>query len=286
MKRWYAILVVVLLSVASLGCLDSPEEEGATESVESATQTEIGGSETIEETEETLVDAEPEEEQEQEETQDVQVSLYDRSEITTAEEAWAELMKGNERYVAGESAVKDLVSRRNETVSAQHPFVTVVTCSDSRVSPELLFDQGIGDIFVIRTAGNVVRDPSVLGSIEYGVEHLQTPLLLILGHQSCGAVTAAVEGEAEGNIGSILEEIKPAVDTAKDTGKEDHELIEEAVNENVGLVIQNALNGSSVVNELVENGDLKIIGAKYFLDSGKVEIIEQLPAEEGSESGE
>ena len=283
MKRWYAILVVVLLAVASLGCLDGPEEEGATESVESATQTEIGGKETIEETEETVESAESEEEQEQEETQDEQVSLYDRPEITTADEAWEELIKGNERYVAGESANKDIVSRRNETVSAQHPFVTVITCSDSRVCPELLFDQGIGDVFVIRTAGNVV-DPIVLGSIEYGVEHLHTPLLIILGHQHCGAVTAAVEGEAEGNIGTILDEIQPAVETANNTEKKGEELIEEAIDENIKLVIQNTLDGSPVVKELVEQGNLKIVGAKYFLDSGKVEIMEEVvevPAEEG-----
>ena len=140
---------------------------------------------------------------------------------------------------------------------------------------ELLFDQGLGDIFVIRTAGNVV-DPIVLGSIEYGVEHLHTPLLIVLGHEHCGAVTADVEGEAEGNIGTILKEIHPAVDKAKGTEKEGEELVEEAVDENVKLVIQNTLNSSTVVHELYEKGELKIIGAKYFLDSGKVEIIEEL----------
>ncbi|MDY6958911.1 MAG: carbonic anhydrase [Halobacteriota archaeon] len=201
--------------------------------------------------------------------------MYDRPKITTADEAWEELMKGNKRYVAGESTDKDLVSRRIEVESGQDPFVTVITCSDSRVPPELLFDQGLGDIFVIRTAGNVVG-PIALGSIEYGVEHLHTPLLVILGHQHCGAVTTAVEGEAEGNIGTILKEIHPAVDTARGSKKEGEKLVEEAVKENIRLVIQNTLKESRVVHELYETGDLKIIGAKYFLDSGKVEIIEEL----------
>jgi len=214
----------------------------------------------------------------QEKSEDEKICLYDRPEITTAEEAWEELMKGNERYVVGESANKEIISRRKEVESGQHPFVTVITCSDSRVSPELLFDQGLGDIFIIRAAGNVIG-PIVLGSIEYGVEYLHTPLLIVLGHEHCGAVTAALEGDAEGNIGTILKEIHPAVEIAKGTEKEGEELVEEAVDENVKLVIQNTLNRSTVVQELFEEGELKIIGAKYFLDSGKVEIIEELSAE-------
>ena len=303
MKRWYAIMVVVLLAVASLGCLDSAEDAGdieetggTTESVESATQTEIGGGEDSEQAVETTTQTETEdtesstqaeetESEEEQEEEEEQISLYDRPEITTSQEAWDELMKGNKRYVAGESANKEIVSRREEVESGQHPFVTVITCSDSRVPPELLFDQGLGDIFVIRTAGNVV-DSIALGSIEYGVEHLHTPLLIVLGHQHCGAVTAAVEGEAEGNIGSILEEIHPAVETAKGTEKEGEDLVEEAVDENVKLVIQNTLNQSTVVQGLFEEGNLKIVGAKYFLDSGKVELIEELSVETAEEESE
>ena len=210
--------------------------------------------------------------QSQEKSEDEMICLYDRPQITTAEAAWEELMKGNERYVGGESANKEIVSRRAEVESGQHPFVTVITCSDSRVPPELLFDQGLGDIFVIRTAGNVIG-PIVLGSIEYGVEHLHTPLLIVLGHEHCGAVTAAVEGKAEGNIGTTLKEICTAVEIAKGTEKKGEELIEEAVDENIKLVIRNTLKKSTVVQGLFEEGELKIIGAKYFLDSGKVEMI-------------
>ena len=267
MKRWIILMAVLLLTVSSLGCLSNTEEiDGSLKTEETSTSSEL------EEVEGSAMAAET---PTQTESGEGQINLYDRSEITTAEEAWEELMKGNERYVAGKSAQKDISSRRDEVASGQHPFVTVITCSDSRVSPEILFDQGLGDIFVIRTAGHVV-DPIDLGSIEYGVEHLHTPLLVVLGHQSCGAVTAAVENVAEGNIGVILDEIKPAVDTAKDTGKEGKELIEEAVNENVKLVIQNTLVESPVVKELVEQGELKIIGAKYFLDSGEVELLEEV----------
>ena len=203
------------------------------------------------------------------------VTPYERPEIRTAEEAWNELMKGNERFVNGERAPRNLTAERIENLAGQHPFATVITCSDSRVCPEIIFDQGIGDIFVIRTAGNVV-EPVVLGSIEYGVEHLHTPILVVLGHQSCGAVTATVQavtsGEEckEGNICSIIEEIKPAVEEAEKTGKTGKELIEEAVNENVKLVTKKILQNSNVTRELVEKGELVIIGAKYYFDTGKV----------------
>ncbi len=195
----------------------------------------------------------------------------------TGDEAWAKLIEGNQRFVAGVRADRDFVSRRAELTAGQHPFATIITCSDSRVPPELLFDQGLGDVFIIRNAGNVV-DGIELGSIEYGVEHCHTPLLVVLGHSSCGAVTAAVSGGAGGNIGGIMDEIEPALQTAEKTNKTGTELIEETVNENVKLVIQNILDRSPVTKELVEKGGLEIMGAKYFLDTGKVEVIEVVDA--------
>lgn len=209
---------------------------------------------------------------------DVAVAADDsQSSITTGDEAWEELMKGNQRFVAGERAVRDFPSRRAEVTAGQHPYATIITCSDSRVPPELLFDQGLGDVFIIRDAGNVV-DGIESGSIEYGVEHCHTPLLVVLGHSSCGAVTAAVQGGAEGNIESIMHEIEPALETAEKTNKTGTELIEETVNENLKLVIQNILDRSPVTKELVENGELEIVGAKYFLDTGEVKVIETVDA--------
>ena len=201
------------------------------------------------------------------------------SRITTAEAAWEELMGGNQRFVAGERADRDFPGSRVDLIEGQHPFATIITCSDSRVPPELLFDQGLGDVFIIRNAGNVV-DGIELGSIEYGVHHLHTPVLVVLGHQSCGAVTAAVEGGAEGNIGIIMEEINPAVETARKTNKTGEELVEEAVDENMRLVIENILAKSPVTKELVDNGELTIVGAKYFFDTGEVKVVEVMP--EGS----
>ncbi len=199
-------------------------------------------------------------------------SVDETKDATTADEAWNALMEGNARFVSGEVAEMDFPERRAELVSGQSPFVTVVTCSDSRVPPEHIFDQNLGDIFVIRVAGNVM-DPVVLGSVEYGVEHLHTPLLVILGHQSCGAVTAATEGGAEGNIESIMIEIEPAVEIARETNKTGSDLVEEAIDDNVELVIKNVLDRSHITKELVEEGKLAILGAKYSLETGEVAVL-------------
>ncbi|HPJ29938.1 MAG TPA: carbonic anhydrase [Methanothrix sp.] len=195
----------------------------------------------------------------------------------TADDAWNVLAEGNARFVSGELSAKNFSERRTELLSGQNPLVTVVTCSDSRVPPELIFDQGLGDIFVIRVAGNVM-DPVVLGSVEYGVEHLKTPLLVILGHQSCGAVTAATQGGAEGNIESIMAEIEPAVEAAGETNVTGTELVELAIDENIDLVIKNVLERSPVTRELVEDGNLTIFGAKYSLETGEVAVLTRVDA--------
>lgn len=192
------------------------------------------------------------------------------------EEAFNKLMAGNKNFVSGTLSKKDLGdARRKELTGGQHPFATVLTCSDSRVSPELLFDQGLGDVFVVRSAGNVV-DPIELGSIEYAVEHLHTPLLVIMGHQSCGAVKAAMEtkGEPEGNIGAILKKIMPAVEKANASGAKDPaQKLNMAVQENVRNVYEDVLNNSPIVKEMVHEGKLKVVMAEYYLDSGKVEVL-------------
>lgn len=191
------------------------------------------------------------------------------------------LMDGNNRFATDSLGAKNIgKDRRQELAKGQHPSATVVTCSDSRVSPELLYDQGLGDVFVIRVAGNVV-DPIVVGSIEYGVEHLHTPLLVILGHQSCGAVTAALETgcEIEGNIGAILKKIMPAVDKAKASGKEGAALLEYTIQENVRNVYEEVMATSPIVKELVHEGKLKVVMAEYYLDSGKVVMLEGAKAE-------
>ncbi|MBI5101777.1 MAG: carbonic anhydrase [Nitrospirae bacterium] len=185
------------------------------------------------------------------------------------------LIEGNKRFMYGEMTKKDIgESRRQDLTKGQNPFVTVLSCADSRVAPEIIFDQGLGDIFVVRVAGNVV-EPTTLGSIEYGVEHLHTPLLVILGHESCGAVKAAMDakGSPGGNIGAILKKIMPAVSTAKKASKDPGATLNIAVQENVKNTYKDVMK-SKIVRELVHEGKLKVIGAEYYLGTGRFELID------------
>ena len=140
----------------------------------------------------------------------------------SAHEVWDSLMAGNARFVAGKPEARALVSLRQKLASGQSPKAIILACSDSRVGPELVFDQSLGDIFVVRTAGNVA-DAVGLGSIEYAVDHLHSPLLVVLGHQKCGAVSAACSGEKmpSRNLDAIVERINPAVSQAKSYAKAD-----------------------------------------------------------------
>jgi carbonic anhydrase len=203
------------------------------------------------------------------------VALPGLAYVGAGQDSLSKLMDGNTRFATGALGQKDLgEARRQELTKGQHPFATVLTCSDSRVAPEIIFDQGLGDIFIIRDAGNVV-EPVTLGSIEYGVEHLHTPLLVILGHEKCGAVAAALDtkGEPEGNIGAILKKIMPAVKTAKKAGKDREGTLDLAIQENVRNTYKNVMK-SKVVSELVHEGKLRIIGAEYYLGTGKVEMVD------------
>jgi carbonic anhydrase len=194
------------------------------------------------------------------------------------EDALSKLMDGNKRFMTGSLAQKDIGdSRRKELTAGQHPFAIVVTCSDSRVAPELIFDEGLGDIFVVRVAGNVL-DPVALGSIEYAAEHLHAPLLVLMGHEKCGAVSAALEakGEPEGNIGAIVKKILPAVKKAKAKGGSKDDMLNNAIRENVVLSYKAVRDKSPVLKHMIEKGELKVIAGVYHLASGEVE---QLPLE-------
>ena len=198
------------------------------------------------------------------------------------EDSLSKLQDGNRRFTSCEPAQKDVCdNRRQELTKGQHPFATVLSCSDSRVSPEILFDEGLGDVFIVRDAGNIV-DPTTLGSIEYGAEHLHTPLLVILGHESCGAVQAALDakGKPEGNIGAIIKKIMPAVKTAKKAKKSRDETLNLAVQENVKNTYKDIMK-SKIIRELVHEGKLKIVAAEYYLGTGKVELIDLEPASHG-----
>ena len=171
---------------------------------------------------------------------------------------------------AGPSHPNQTTARRTEITGGQHPFAVIVGCSDSRVPPEIIFDQGLGDLFVIRLAGHVISDEA-LGSIEYALEHLGTRLIMVLGHDNCGAVTAAVKGgDIPGHIGSIVKAIAPAVKKAKN---QPGDLLENAIRENVAMVVEQLRSSSPLLAHLVKDGILKIIGAYYRLDDGKVTLV-------------
>lgn len=178
-------------------------------------------------------------------------------------------MEGNRRFVAGSMEAKNFVARREELKQGQQPIATVVTCSDSRVVPEYIFDVGLGEIFKVEGAGNVL-DKVGLGSVEYGVGHLHTPLLVVLGHEKCGAVTAAYDGHAEGNIAAIVKRIQPAVKKAKKGGEKGAE-VEHAAVLNVKKVVAK-IKKLAPVKSALEQGALKIVGMKYRLD-GTLEVI-------------
>ena len=184
--------------------------------------------------------------------------------------ALKELIAGNARFTSGQMTHQHMgPARRAELVKGQKPFAVILTCADSRVPPEVLFDQGLGDIFVVRNAGNVV-DPVSLGSIEYAVDHLHCPLVVVLGHDKCGAIGAAVEGgETHGAIGAIMEKIARAVKAAKATGATGAALVEETADANIKTSVAD-IKASKIIQHLIEEGKVSVIGAKYDLASGVV----------------
>ena len=189
----------------------------------------------------------------------------------SGDKALQKLMDGNNRYVSAQTSHPNQTpARRTEITGGQHPFAIIVGCSDSRVPPEIIFDQGLGDLFVVRLAGHVLSDEA-LGSIEYALEHLGTRLIMVLGHDNCGAVTAAVKGgDIPGHIGSIVKAIAPAVKKAKN---QPGDLLENAIRENVAMVVDQLRSSSPLLAHLVKDGILKIIGAYYRLDDGKVTLV-------------
>jgi carbonic anhydrase len=198
-----------------------------------------------------------------------------------ADEAMQLLKDGNARYVAGQSThAHQGPDRRAETAKGgQHPVATIIGCSDSRAPLEVLFDQGVGDIFVIRVAGNLAG-PDELGTVEYGVGHLGTPVVLVLGHTSCGAVTAAVQNaNVHGNIPTLINQIKPAVAKAKSwsPNASGDDLLNKSIKANVWLTMENILRKSHEVREFVKNGQVLLVGGIYDLNSGQVAWLGQHP---------
>lgn len=179
------------------------------------------------------------------------------------------LKKGNERFVGDmlEGKLQDS-SRRDALTGVQEPYAIILSCADSRVVPELTFDTGIGELFVIRVAGNVA-DTSSIASIEYAVAHLNSKVIIVLGHQNCGAVTAAAQGGDNGyNLNILLSHIAPALSVSKNLMD-----INSVVKRNAELQVQELINRSLIIRKSVDSKQVKIIPAYYNLDSGKVDFL-------------
>jgi carbonic anhydrase len=189
----------------------------------------------------------------------------------TAKEALQQLKEGNKRYVEGNlNHPHTDNSWRDSLQEGQHPFAVILSCADSRVVPELLFDQGLGDLFVIRVAGNVAKD-KVLGSMEYAVKYLGTRLIIVLGHEKCGAVSASLGTEDPGgHIGSIIEKLKPAVYMAKRM-EGDH--LTNAIKVNAEITAEEIKESKPILSEAFENQGLMVVPAYYQLSTGEVEFL-------------
>ena len=189
--------------------------------------------------------------------------------------AWQKLREGNERFVSGSSNHPNQdASRRSSLINQQHPFAVIFGCSDSRLAAEIIFDLGLGDAFVVRTAGQVIDD-AVLGSLEYSVSLLDVPLIVVLGHDSCGAVTAAKQtvdtGEMpKGFLRDLVERITPSVLAARRNGFEE---VNDMVVEHVQQVAERLVDSSRVISESVDKGEVAVIGVTYRLAEGRAELV-------------
>jgi len=188
-----------------------------------------------------------------------------------------DLMNGNKRFVMAENESVDYLSQVKDTIDGQYPKAVILSCIDSRVPVELIFDQGIGDVFVARVAGNF-ENIDILGSMEYSCKVASSKLVLVLGHESCGAVKAACDGVELGNITEMLSKIKPAVQMAAKevTGEKNSsnkEFVDKTIANNVQLTIDRIRVKSPILKEMEEKGEINIVGGIYYLSSGKVKLI-------------
>ncbi|MCK8523237.1 carbonic anhydrase family protein [Aquimarina sp. D1M17] len=189
------------------------------------------------------------------------------------------LKEGNQRFQQKLMADRDLLDQVNDTKSGQYPFATILSCIDSRVSSELIFDQGIGDIFSARVAGNFVNE-DILGSMEFACKLAGTKLVLVLGHTACGAVKGACDDAKLGNLTALLSKIKPAVEAvtepsdAADRTSKNIDFVNDVAAKNVHMTIDNIRTQSSVLKEMEDNGEILILGGMYDISNGKVTFFE------------
>jgi len=197
------------------------------------------------------------------------------------------LREGNRRFVADTRTASNIPAhaRRSEVVDGQQPFAIILGCSDSRVPAEMVFDQGLGDLFVIRVAGNIVA-PSQVGSVEFAAERYGTKLVVVLGHSQCGAILATLETlerpdqAPSRNLQSIVDRILPSVETLMETGArhDHHDLVHRAVRANIRASANHLRHGSSILENLIQHEGLVVVGAEYSLETGVVDFFDGLPA--------
>jgi carbonic anhydrase len=203
-------------------------------------------------------------------------SAYKPANVLTPDEALARLMQGNERYASNQTVPRDFDATRPDLAAGQNPYACVLGCADSRVGPELCFDEARGDLFVTRVAGNYVTN-DMLASLEYGVAVLKAKFIMVLGHTSCGAISAAVSAFEKntafpGHIQSIATALKPAVSAAAKSSKGGN-LLEAATKVNIQMNVKRLQESTPVLRNLVRTGALKVAGGLYHLDTGRVELI-------------
>jgi carbonic anhydrase len=204
--------------------------------------------------------------------------------MISAREALAALREGNQRFVSDQRREEgDSTARRRALAALQEPFAIVLGCSDARVPAELVFDQGLGDLFVIRVAGNIVA-PSQVGSVEFAAEAFGTRLVVVLGHTNCGALHATLQQlarpwrEQSRNLSSIVDRIRPAVEDLLSAAPHDTaELEHRAVRANIRMSANHLRHGSGVLEELIRTDGLRVVGAEYSVDSGVVDFFDGVP---------
>lgn len=276
-QRFFSLLLIVFLAVSLFSACGSAD---ATTKKEKSKKSKTKKSSPAKEDEETSAETDSEnseektKETEKEDKKSVsktkKTSLKPSEKNSEAEAVWNDLMKGNKRFSSGRHTSSNYSKSRIGLVKGQQPQAIILGCSDSRVPPELVFDKNLGELFVIRNAGNIV-DKVSLGSIEYAVEHLHAKVLLVLGHESCGAVTATVSGEKmpTPNLRAITETIAPAFEDSADCkigGKMNMACVELSARH----TSKAALLKSPIIKKAVEKGELTIISAVYRLESGEI----------------
>ncbi len=197
------------------------------------------------------------------------------ADVPTGEEALKRLMAGNARYVANKPRHRDFSAGRAARASSQHPFASIVGCADSRLAPELTFDQSAGDLFVVRVAGNFVNEDG-LASLEFGAAVLQSPLILVLGHTRCGAISATIDAvkngtQLPGHLPALVNAIRPAVIEAQKAGAAD--MLEAATEANVRLNVERLKTAAPILAQRVAEKKLTVVGGVYDLATGKVKLI-------------